>query len=202
MKELISGSRVLGSVGTQVRDVTLLPGETITCVFSPELGLTQAPPLTGQVLIATNQRVLAFCRNDGRDETFLTPVEDLKGVAVKSGSRNTISIFQGVGLAVGGILLYLVVAYWMTGQFEGPNVPFINVDVGPLLVLLAALVAGGLMGRHYFSRDDGSVMFQGTNWSFEFPYRGDRASQEIYQVVNSLFAARLSVNGHSYLWED
>ena len=97
-----SGSRVPESDGNQVRDVTLLPGETITYIFSPELGLTQAPPPTGQVLIATNQRVLAFCRNDGRDETFLTPVEELKGVAVKSGSRNTISILQGIVLAVGG----------------------------------------------------------------------------------------------------
>ena len=197
-----SGSRVPESDGNQVRDVTLLPGETITYIFSPELGLTQAPPPTGQVLIATNQRVLAFCRNDGRDETFLTPVEELKGVAVKSGSRNTISILQGIVLAVGGVLLYLVAAYWLTGRFDGPNVPLINIDVGPLLVLLVALVTVGLMVSHYVSRRDGSVIFQGNNWSFEFPYRGDRASHEIYQVVNSLFAARLSVNGHSYQWED
>ena len=199
---MISGSRVPEFEGTQVRDVTLLPGETIICVFSPELGLTQAPPPTGEVLITTNQRVLAFCHNDGRDETFLAPVEDLQGVAVKSRSRNAISIVQGIALAVGGILLYVVVAYWLTGRFDGPTVPLIKIDVGPLLVLLAALVGAGLMGRHYFSMGDGSVAFQGANWSFEFPYRGDRASQEIYQVVNSLFAARLSVNGHSYLWED
>ena len=202
MKGFISGSRVPESDGAQVRDVVLLPGETITCVFSPDLGLTEAPPLTGQVLITTNQRVLAFCRNDGRNETFLAPVEELKSVAVKSRSRNAISILQGLALAVGGLLLTLVVAYWLTGRFDGPSVPLINIDVGPLLVLLAALVGAVLMGRHYFSRDDGSVVFQGTNWSFEFPYRGDRAGQEIYQVVNSLFAARLSVNGHSYLWED
>ena len=199
---MFSGSPVPENVETQVRDVALLPGEKITCIFSPEQGLTLAPPLTGQVLITTNQRVLAFRRNDGRNETFLAPVEEFKGVAVKSHSRNATSILQGVALSVVGIVLYLVVAYWLTGRFDGPSVPVINIDIGPLLVLLVALVAALLMARRYFSKQDGSVIFQGHNWSFEFPYRGDRASQEIYQVVNSLFATRLSVNGNSHLWED
>ena len=199
---MISGSPVPENDGTQVRDVKLLPGETITCVFSPERGLTLAPPPNGQVLITTNQRVLAFRRNDGRNETFLAPVEELKGVAVKSHSRNVGSILQGLALSFVGIVLYVVVAYWLTGRFDGPSVPLINMDVGPLLVLLVALGVVILMGRHYFSKVDGSVVFQGHNWSFEFPYRGDRASQEIYQVVNSLFAARLSANGRSHHWED
>ena len=164
--------------------------------------MTLAPPLTGQVLITTNQRLLAFRRNDGRSETFLAPVEEIKGVAVKSHSRNAASILQGVVLAAVGMVLYLVVAYWLTGRFDGPSVPVINIDVGPLLVLLVALGAVILMGRHYFSKEDGSVVFQGHNWSFEFPYKGDRAGQGIYQVVNSLFSARLSVNGHSNFWED
>ena len=199
---MFSGSRVPENDGTQVREVTLLPGETITCVFSPEQGLTTAPPPTGQVLITTNQRVLVFRRNDGRNETFLAPLEELKGVAVKTRTRNATSIFQGIVLAAGGVLLYLVVAYWLTGRFDGPNVPLIHIDIGPLLVLLVALLGVLLMGRRYFIKEDGLVTFQGNNWSFEFPYRGNRAGQEIYQVVNSLFAARLPINGHSEHWED
>ena len=197
-----SGSPVPESDGNQVRQVTLLPGERIACVFSPERGLTQAPPPTGQVLVATNQRVLVFRRNAGRNETFLAPVAELKGVAVKSPSRKAASIFQTISLAAGGVLLFLVAAYWLTGRFAGPNVPLIQIDLGPLLVLLGALAGTFLMGRHYFSQGGGSVTFQGNDWSFEFPYRGGRPDQEIYQVVNSLFAARLSANGHPHLWDD
>ena len=199
---MFTGSRAPDNDVSQVRGVVLRPGETLNNVFTPELGLTETPPLTGQVLITTNQRVLAFCHNDGRNETFLVPVDELHSVAVKSRSRNAISILQSTVLGAGGILLYLVVAYWLTGRFDGPNVPWINIDIGPLLVLLVALVAVFLLGRHYFSKEDGSVIFQGNNWSFEFPYRGERASQEIYQVVNSLFAARVSRDGYTDLWED
>ena len=199
---MFTGSRAPENDETQIRGVTLLPGEKLNHVFTPELGLAETPPSTGQVLITTNQRVLAFCRNNGRNETFLAPVDELSGVSVKSRSRNATSILQGTVLAAGGILLYLVAGYWLTGRFDAPNVPLINIDVGPLLVLLVALVAVYLIGRHYMSKEDGAVIFQSNNWSFEFPYRGDRASLEIYQVVNSLFAARLSSDGHSDLWED
>ena len=199
---MFTGSRAPESDVTQVRGVALLSGETINYVFTPELGLTEAPPPTGQVLITTNQRVLAFCQNDGRDETFLAPADEVKGVAVNSRSRNPTSLLQGTVLGVGGILLYIVAAYWLTGRFDGPNVPIINIDVGPLLALLGALLAVYLVGRQYFAKDDGAVVFQGNNWSFEFPYRLGQPSQEIYEVVNSLFAARLTSDGHSDLWED
>ena len=123
-------------------------------------------------------------------------------MAVKGRSRNLASIVQGVLLAAGGIFLYAAVAYWLTGRFDGPSVPLINMDIGPLLVLLLTLAGGVVMGRFYFTKDDGLVTFQGHNWSFTFPYRGERAGQEIYQLVNSVFASRFGMNGHLFLWED
>ena len=182
--------------------MALLPGERITHVFSPEAGLTEELPGKGEVLITTNQRVLAFCRNGGRDETFLVPVEELSGVAIKTRARSSASVIQGIVLAVGGILLYLAIAYWLTGRFDGPAIPLIRMDIAPFLLLLLALLGVTLAGRHYFAKEDGSVTFQGANWSFAFSYRGGRASQQIFQVVNSVFATRFSKNGHSYLWED
>ena len=195
-------SRTSEGDAIQVRDVALLPGEKITHVFSPELGLTEEPPETGQVLIATNQRVLAFCHNDGRNETFLVPVDELSSVAVKTRSRSSGSVIQEILLTVGGVLVYLALAYWLTGRFDGPAVPLIRMDIAPFLLLLLALLLAALAGRHLFAKADGSVIFQGANWSFAFPYRGERASHQVYQVVNSVFATRWSRNGYSYLWED
>ena len=182
--------------------MALLPGERVTHVFSPEAGLTEELPGTGEVLIATNQRVLAFCRNDGRNETFLVPVEELNSVAVKTRVRSTASMLQGIILALGGTLIYLAIAYWLTGRFDGPVVPLIRMDIAPFLLLLLALLGLTLVARHYFGKDGGAVTFQGANWSFAFPYRGGRPGHEIYQVVNSVFATRLSNNGAAYLWED
>ena len=196
------GSNTKESGPAFIRGIALLPGETINHVFTPESGLTRDPTPDGQLLVATNQRVVAFCRNEGRDETFLFPLAELQGVAVKGRSRNLASIVQGVLLVAGGIFLYAAVAYWLTGRFDGPSLPLINMDIGPLFVLLLTLAGVAVMGRYYFTKADGLVTFQGYNWSFAFPYRGERAGQEIYQIVNSVFASRISKNGHLFRWED
>jgi hypothetical protein len=153
-------------------------------------------------LVATSQRVLAFYSENGRDETLLSPLEEITRVTVKSASRKTIPILQGIAFTVGGLLLYLIVAYWLTGRFDGPGVPLINLDLGPLLILLMSLAVGGLVAYRYFFREDGSILFQGNNWSFEFPYRDLRTGQEIFQVVEELFYARQSSEGDTHLWED
>ena len=185
-----------------VREVALLPGETVTCVFSPERGVAPEPPAKGRMLVTTNRRLLAFCRDNGRDETLLAMVEEVQSASVRPAQRRWGSLIQGLLLAVAGILFYLVVAYWLTGRIDGPTVPAINIDVAPLALLLALLGAAWLMGSHYLANEDGSVLFQGRDWRLEFPYRSGRASREIYRVVNSLFAARHARNWRPAVWDD
>ncbi|PKB72528.1 MAG: hypothetical protein BZY75_06415 [SAR202 cluster bacterium Io17-Chloro-G7] len=200
---MFNGSKSNQNGTSHVRNVELLPGETIDHIFSPELGLTQNPSDNGQLLVATNHRVLAFCRNEGRNETYIVPVSELQGIALKARTRTSASIAQGIVLALGAILLYLGVAYWITGRVEGPSIAVINMDVVPFLILLIAVASVGMVARYYFATEDGSVTFQGNNWSFAFPYRGKRAGQELQLVINSVFAARFSPNGHdAFLWED
>lgn len=182
--------------------MALLPGESVTCVFSPEQGLISEPLPRGRMLAATNQRLIAFCRNDGRDETFVTMVEELQSAAIRPAPRRLGSLVQGIVLAAAGILFYAVVAYWLTGRFDGPSVPVINIDIAPLALLLALLGAALLTSRHFLATEDGSALFLGSDWRLEFPYRSGRASREIYQVVNRLFAARQSRNGRHVFWDD
>ena len=100
-------------------------------------------------------------------------------------------------MVVGGLLIYIIVSYWLTGHVDGPAVPFIGMDVGALLVLLAVIAGVVLIGRYYFVRDTGSVVFQGSNWLFAFPYHSDKSKLQVYQLVNTAFVARRSLNGHS-----
>ena len=199
---MLDGSETTENGVTQIRDIALLPGETIGHLFTPALGLTDQPPASGQLLVTTNQRVLAFCRNDGRDETFMIPMAELRGVAVRARKRDVLSVAQGVLLSLGGVLLYMAAAYWVTGQLDGPSIPVLNMDLAPLLALLIALGVMTAMGRHYFTKEEGSVTFQSSTWTFAFPYRGERAGREIYEVVNTVFVTRHWNNGHVYLWED
>ena len=102
---MFNGSQMTETSTTHVRNIALLPGETIDHIFSPELGLTQQPSDNGQLLITTNQRVLAFCRNQGRNETHMLPVSELQIVTVKTRTRSAATIAQGVLLGLGAILL-------------------------------------------------------------------------------------------------
>ena len=70
-------------------------------------------------------------------------------------------------------------------------------DFGAIMVFLAVLAGIVLIGKYYFVKEGGSVTFQGSNWVFTFPYRGDVARDQVYQVVNTVFLARRSVDGYS-----
>ena len=181
---------------TRIRDVALLPGERVTHVFSPSWGLSEEPPMDGQLLITTDQRILAFSQEDGRDQTHIVPVEELKGVIVKSGTRSSGSLLQGLVLVIGGLFIYLIVSYWLTGRFDGPTVPIIRMDFGAVMVLLAIFAGVLLIGKYYLAKEGGSVTFQGSNWAFTFPYKSDRSRTQVYRMVNTVFVARRSLNGY------
>lgn len=180
---------------TQIRDAPLLPEEKVTHAFLPEDGLIKEPTAAGRLLITTNQRIISFAQGERHNETVLVPVEELKGVVVRKAARNSGSLIQGLLLLAAGLFIYLILAYWITGRFDGPKIPLINLDAGPLIILVGLLWGGWLVSRHYFIRGDGWLTFQGSDWVFTFPYTSDKASEEVYQVVTTVFASRAWLNG-------
>ncbi len=192
---MYTGYHRLKSYLTQVRDVPLLPAEKVTHVFLPEEGLVKEPTVAGRLLITTNQRIISFAQGERQNETMLVPVEELKGVVVKKAVRNSGSLIQGLLLLAAGLFIYLVLSYWLTGRFDGPKIPYINLDVGPLIILVGLLWGGWLVSRHYFIRGAGWVSFQGSNWVFTLPYSGEKAGEEVYQLLNTVFASRAQLNG-------
>lgn len=195
----MNGSLAQDSYITRVRNVAMLPGEKLTHVFSPSLGFSPEPPLNGHVLITTNQRILAFSEEEGKDETHIVPVEELSGVVVKTASRNTGSLMQGIFLVVGGLFIYAIVAYWFAGRVELPTVPIIRMDVGAIGVLLAIFAGALLIWNFYRTNESGSVTFEGSNWVFSFPFETEGAREQVYRMVNSAFIARRSVNGYAQM---
>ena len=180
---------------TQIRDVPLLPTEKVTHAFLPEEGLIKEPTVAGRLLITTDQRMISFAQGEKQNETLLVPVEELKGVVVKKAVRNSGSLIQGLLLLFAGLFIYFILSYWITGRFDGPNIPFINQDAGPFIILVGLLWGGWLLFRHYFVKGDGWVTFQGSNWVFTFPYTTEKAAEEVYQLVNTAFATRARLNG-------
>ena len=187
---MVNGVPTRDSYLTRVRNVSLLPGERVTHLFTPSLGFVDEPSERGYLLVTTTRRVLAFAQDDRSDETYLATLESLQGVVYRRESRGTGSLFQGLLLVLGALAVYLVLAYQLTGSFEGPVMPIIRMDAGAVAVLLAVVVAAWLMWKHYFTGQGGSISFQGGTWSFSFPCRSRKAREHVYELLDAVFQAR------------
>ncbi|PKB70537.1 MAG: hypothetical protein BZY87_10450 [SAR202 cluster bacterium Io17-Chloro-G6] len=183
--------------GINIRKVGLLFGETVTHTFCPEKGLVPHPEEQGRMLVLTNQRVIAFGNREGTRETVLMPVDEVKAVSVNAGLRSKLMLLQGGLIMMAGVVIYVLLAYWLTGRIDGPTIPVIRMDLVAFLVFLAILSSVGMMSQFYFSKPDGEVAFQGDGVRLVFPFRGETAEDSIYQVVNATFAARQSILGYS-----
>ena len=174
----------------KVREVGLQRGEEVTHIFRPAEGLAAELPALGPALVLTNERIIAFCQSDSSRDTYLVPTSEMKHAVVKAGTRNLATLFQGVLMAVAGLLAYVVVGYWLASHLDGPSIPVLNMDLGPLIALVIVLAGLGLIAQVYFTRPDGTVTFQGDGLQFSFPFRGKAAGAQVYDVVNAAFASR------------
>jgi len=174
----------------KIRGVALLAGEMPVHVFSVTDGLISEPPVTGQVLVVTNERVIAFCQAEGKQETYLVPLNEVKHVVVKAGSRSVSMLLQGSLMVVAGIFIYMVLGYWLTNQIEGPTIPVLHMDVAPFIALIIVLAGLTMIAQVYFTKPDGTVTVQGDGLQFTFQFQGDTAQREIFDVVNTAFATR------------
>lgn len=174
----------------RIRRVPLLAGETPVHVLSVADGLISEPPSTGQILVVTNERLIAFCQAEGKQETYLVPLNEVKHVVVKAGSRSVSMLSQGSLMVVAGVFIYLVLGYWLTNQIESPTIPVLHMDVAPFIALIVVLAGLTMIAQVYFTKPDGTVTVQGDGLKFTFQFQGDTAQQEIFDVVNTAFATR------------
>ena len=181
--------------GASVRQISLLPGESISHTFSPENGLIPEPVDQGRMLVLTDRRVMTFGQKDGIRETVLMPLEEVKAVQVNAGHRSKGTLFQGGLMIIAAVVFYVLLAYWLTGRIDGPTVPVIRMDLVAFVVFLAILTGVTLLAQMYFAKPGGAVTFQGDGVKFTFPFRGETAEGEIYVLVNAAFAARQTIVG-------
>lgn len=176
--------------GPPIRQVLLMAGESVSAIFSSEKGLLPEPTNDGRLMVLTNQRLMAFGQHEGMKETVLMPVEEVKAVAISAGARSKGTLIQGVLMVGAAVILYILLAYWLTGRIDGPTVPIIRMDLVAFIVFLAVLSGVGLLAQIYFSKPDGEVTFQGDGVKVTFPFKGETAESDVFKVVDAAFVAR------------
>jgi len=127
------------------------------------------------------------------------PVEEVKAVSVNVGHRSKAALFQAGLMVVAAVFFYVLLAYWLTGRIDGPTVPIIRMDLVAFVVFLAVLTGVAMLAQIYFAKPDGEVTFQGDGVKLTFPFRGETAEGDMYQLVNTAFAARQAVVGNAIL---
>ena len=187
------GSVAAGPIAPpRIRGFPLLEGEEVTSVLLPNEGLSDHVPPSGQALILTNQRLIAFRGVEGYRDTHVARRSQIFQCSVRTGQRNWGAILQGLMIMVGGAFLYLVVGYWLAGQISGPNVPVLNIDVAPFIALLIIVAGLLVLLQNYFTRPAGAVIFHGEGVEIAFPFRSSLDVVQVYDFVDLAQAAGLA----------
>ncbi len=168
-----------------VRELRLHEGERVEERFVPDDGAVMDTPPTGELIVLTNRRVISFVEADGHTETTLASLDELQGVSVKANTRGLKTISQGLFLILAGILTYLVVGYILLDRVSY-GTP-IALSLGATILFVGLL----LISKYFFWEQEGSITFQGGSWELHFPYRTDRASADVYKLVNRFFELKL-----------
>ncbi len=187
---MVDQPRVSRNYLYRVRGITLLPREQVAQVFSLRDGLVDEPVATGQLLITTNQRIIFFREEEGSREATLLPVEELKGVVVSTIESGSWSILRGIFTLVGALAFYLLVTYWVSGRVDSPDLPLLNMDLIPVLLLAVIVVGAWLYWRHGVRWAGGNVTLQGSSWNLTFALPGSERIPEVNSVVECLYICR------------
>ena len=180
----------------RIREVALAPDEEIGLVFLPDEGLVNSVPSSGQALILTSHRLIAFRGVEGFRDTHMAIASEISQCSVRTGQRNWGAILQGLMIMVGGAFLYLIVGYWLAGQVSGPNVPVLNIDVAPLIALLIILAGLFVLASNYFTRPAGALIFHGEGVEIAFPFRSSLGLDQVYDFVDRAQSARWRRNAN------
>lgn len=175
---------------SRVRGIPLMPEERVARVFSLKDGLLDEPTGSGQMLIATNHRILFFREDGGVKKATLLPVENLNGIIVDTVERSTLSPIRGILTMLAALAFYVLAAYWASGRISSPGIPGLNMDFVPFLLLGLVLVGAWLYWRNNVHRAGGKVTLQGSDWNLSFSVVGADLIPDVNTVVECLYLCR------------
>ena len=182
---MLYGDRQIPPTQYYIRELPLLEGERIEEQFVPDGGLVSGLTDRGELLVLTSLRIISFVHSEGRKETFMAPLEELKGVSVRANTRGFRDLFQGLILMLIGTLSYFIIGYVIE-----------QVAVASALGAGIMFVGVLFIAKYLFWEEEGTVGFQAGSWELSFPYKNTRASGDVYKLVDRFFQLKLNGNTH------
>ena len=174
--------------GRYVRQVPLLPGESIEQLFLPQHGLVSVPTEKEDLLVLTNRRVIFFSQEEGNHRVTMMGADGLKGFTLRTKGRNPRHLYNGLLLMVAGILVYLLVGYFISGT--------LGVVVAAIAGAAVVIVGVFTAMRYLVWVEEGSIVFHSGGWDLTLRYHGQKAKQDAQVLLEHLFRIKQGTISH------
>lgn len=152
---------------SRVRGVELLPGERVAALLSPDDGLLAEPPKDGRLLVATDRRFINLEDSGESQIRQIFAINSVSGASVRNDVLRGFSWKQWVSLIVGGIIVYVALAYWLVDRLPQIIIPGLNLHVFALIVMILVILAGWLFWRGFTQPGGMTIHVHGVNWDVE-----------------------------------
>ena len=152
---------------SRVRGVELLPGERVAALLSPDDGLLVEPPKDGRLLVATDRRFINLADSGESQIRQIFAINSVSGASVRNDVLRGFSWKQWVSLIVGGIIVYVALAYWLVDRLPQIIIPGLNLHVFALIVMILVILAGWLFWRGFTQPGGMTIHVHGVNWDVE-----------------------------------
>ncbi len=163
----------------EIRGVQLLPNEELWLVLHGRYGLLEDAPPQDDCILLTNQRLLGFVRNDGRERLVLVPLQEVDAVEVNDVTQRVKPLLTG-----GAMMLGAVVVVWLAAALGIAGIlPWL---IGGALVVLGAITAS----TYFVAEDAASILFRTRTTELVLPLRTSEALRDAHGMAHGFFLAR------------
>ena len=152
---------------SRVRGVELLPGERVAAMLSPDDGLLAEPPKDGRLLVATDRRFINLEDSGQSQIRQIFAMTSVSGASVRNDVLRGFSWKQWISLIVGGIIVYVALAYWLVDRLPQIIIPGLNLHAFALIVMILVILAGWLFWRGFTQPGGMTIHVHGANWDVE-----------------------------------
>ena len=176
---------------SHVRGVALLPDERVVAILSTERGLLTEPSAGGRLLVATDRRLINTSDSGRTRTTEMYTLASVSQVSLREDARRGLSWKHWTSLIVGGLIVYLLLAYWLVDRMPDVIIPVINLHAFALVIMALVVLAGWLFWRGLTQAGGRKLQISGVKWTFETECGAEY--QDLQEFANRLLLVRSGV---------
>ena len=163
----------------KIRSVQLLPNEELWLVLHGRYGLLEDAPPEDDCILLTNQRLMGFISDDGRERLVLVPLQEVDAVEVNDVAQRVKPLLTGAAIMLGAVVVvWLAAALGIAG-------------ILPWLIAGALAVLGAITASTYFVAEDAaSILFRTRTTELALSLHTPEALRDAHDMAHGFFLAR------------